>query len=472
MLHPVDHTPHCARFDSAEILIVGGGRGGLAMLEVLHNYQWIKLHGIVDIDDQAPGLQLARSLGVPVFSHMEEVVPGFDGDLIIDVTGSAEVHEWLHDQRRRDDIGVISGKEAKLLYDLVAEQIRDKEKIHVKTVQLELLKTMLDISQQLEKGVGGGNVLTQGLEGSAKLIVSPRALAMECVDGRLEIIGGIGVNDAPVHVPPAVLETLSSLVNKQPPDFLVELDEPMRIPGIDVEFQLAVPLFVNGNLRYCLLFQLSAILQESIRSSLSMLASHLQLALEAESQHQLLKELAYRDPLTGVYNRRYFDERLQQEMERMRRAKQGSLAVMFIDLDHFKQLNDRHGHTVGDRLLKLVAQSILSKLRTYDVLARYGGDEFVVILLETDAKALSSICNRILTSVDHLPLESAEAGQGESDDKLGLSIGVGTLSAGVDMDAETLLEHADKALYGAKQGGRRQVRIVDAADAEKIPLLT
>ena len=155
MLHPVDHTPHCARFDSAVILIVGGGRGGLAMLEVLHNYEWIKLHGIVDIDDQAPGLHLARSIGVPVFSHMEDIVPEFDGDLIIDVTGSAEVHGWLHEQRKRDDIGIVSDKEAKLLYDLVAEQIRDKEKIHVKTVQLELLKTMLDISQQLEKGLGG-----------------------------------------------------------------------------------------------------------------------------------------------------------------------------------------------------------------------------------------------------------------------------------------------------------------------------
>lgn len=470
MLHPVDHTPHCARFDSAAILIVGAGRGGLAMLEVLHNYEWIKLHGIVDIDDQAPGLHLARSIGIPVFTRMEDVVPGFDGDLIIDVTGSAEVHGWLHDQRKRNDIGIVSGKEAKLLYDLVVEQIRDKEKIHVKTVQLELLKTMLDISQQLEKGNGGGNVLTQGLEGSAKLIVSPRALAMECVDGRLETIGGIGVNNAPVHIPPCILEKLTAQVDRQTPDFLVELKEPLKIPGVEIDFQLAVPLFVNGNLRYCLLFQLSSSLQAPIRASLSMLASHLQLALEAESQHQLLKELAYRDPLTCVYNRRYFDERLQQEMERMRRAKQGSLAVMFIDLDHFKQFNDSLGHSEGDRLLKTVAQSILSKLRTYDVLARYGGDEFVVILLETDTKALTSICKRILSSIDDLQ-SNTDPGRIDGAGRLGLSIGVATLSAGVDMEAETLLEQADKALYSAKQSGRRQVRIMDAADAEMVPLL-
>ena len=293
---------------------------------------------------------------------------------------------------------------------------------------------------------------------------------MECVDGRLEVIGGIGVDNAPIHVPPRVLEMLASLVDKQRPDFLVELDAPLQIPGVEIDFQLAVPLFVNTNLRYCLLFQLSTSLQAPIRASLSMLASHLQLALEAESQHQLLKELAYRDPLTGVYNRRYFDERLQQEMERMRRAKQGSLAVMFIDLDHFKQLNDSLGHTEGDRLLKMVAQSILSKLRTYDVLARYGGDEFVVILLETDAQALTSICKRILSSIDK-PKENTTVERARATGILGLSIGVAILPAGVDMEAETLLEHADKALYGAKQSGRRQVRIIDAADAEKIPLL-
>lgn len=459
MLAEKDFIPHCARYDSVDVLLIGAGRGGTALLGVLHNYAWVNISGLVDIDPQAPGVLIARSLGVPVYDHIDKILPQFHGDIIIDVTGNPELAEQLPQLRARDDISIISGKEAKLVYDLVYDQIRDKEQLHSKTAQLELLKTMLDISQKLERGFGGEEVINQGLEGSAKLIVSPRALAMECVEGRLELIGGIGLPNVPVHVPVNVLEQLWNAVRTGEKNPLVELDEPLRIGDIDIDFQLIIPLFLAGNLRYCLLFEIETPLETAISSSLSMLVSHLQLALEAESQQQLLRDLAYRDPLTGVHNRRYFDERLQQELERMRRSKQGNVAVMYIDLDHFKELNDTFGHGEGDHVLTVIAQAIHAKLRTYDVLARYGGDEFVAILLETDQNALSSICQRVLKSIEGLRDPTVE--RFHSTGRLGLSIGVAMVTPDSTMDAQKIIEHADRAMYTAKRNGRGQVRIVE-----------
>ena len=80
-----------------------------------------------------------------------------------------------------------------------------------------------------------------------------------------------------------------------------------------------------------------------------MVLSHLQLVMEAENHNKLLQELAYRDPLTGVYNRRFFDERLKQELDRLRRSSYGNIALMFLDLDYFKQINDAHGHIAGEK---------------------------------------------------------------------------------------------------------------------------
>ncbi len=165
-----------------------------------------------------------------------------------------------------------------------------------------------------------------------------------------------------------------------------------------------------------------------------------------------LYELTLRDPLTRLYNRRYFDERLRSEFSFAARQRT-PLALLIVDLDHFKRVNDTHGHPTGDRVLSLVASSIGRMMRPEDVLARYGGEEFVVIARHTSLRNAEILGERIRRAVAGLSVELEHG-------VLGISASVGVASIGPGTfppDAELLLGAADEALYRAKQGGRNRV---------------
>jgi diguanylate cyclase (GGDEF)-like protein len=156
---------------------------------------------------------------------------------------------------------------------------------------------------------------------------------------------------------------------------------------------------------------------------------------------------AITDGLTGVYNHRHLHERLAEEVESA--AERGAdLTLLFLDLDHFKEFNDRHGHSAGDTALRGVAQIIESSIRHVDVAARYGGEEFAVILVDTDAAAGRRIAERIRRRI----AGDRHAGAG----RLSISIGMATFPADAD-SAEAALERADAAMYEAKRLGRDRV---------------
>lgn len=153
------------------------------------------------------------------------------------------------------------------------------------------------------------------------------------------------------------------------------------------------------------------------------------------------------DALTGLYNHRRFHELLRDTVEGAR-ADDAEVAVLFCDIDHFKQLNDRHGHLVGDDVLRRVSRIMSASVRRGDVAARYGGDEFGVLLHGADIGKALEVAERIRERV-------AELGVGRGDDSTTISIGVATLAA--RQDAEGLLANADRAMYAAKEGGRNRV---------------
>ncbi len=172
-----------------------------------------------------------------------------------------------------------------------------------------------------------------------------------------------------------------------------------------------------------------------------------------------LKQDGLTDALTGVANRRFFERRLHEELRRWHR-RGGSLVCMFVDIDHFKQINDEHGHQAGDQVLNWVADLLGKDLRGSDVLARYGGEEFVLLLPETSEAQGKAIAERLRKKVAHTQFDS---GSGKT-----LTV---TLSAGLTVldrrsrppvggAADWLLGQADSALYRAKQTGRNKVVIV------------
>jgi diguanylate cyclase (GGDEF)-like protein len=167
--------------------------------------------------------------------------------------------------------------------------------------------------------------------------------------------------------------------------------------------------------------------------------------------HQVALVSAYRDPITNINNRAAMDKMLPREISLAKRHDQ-HLALMIMDLDGFKQVNDGHGHDTGDRVLLEVAKIIQKSLRDSDMLFRYGGDEFVVALPHTCPQGALDVARRILSAMKELRDSFAE----ENFD-VGLSIGLSMLHAGDDF--EILFKRVDDALYQAKRNGKNRVVI-------------
>lgn len=177
---------------------------------------------------------------------------------------------------------------------------------------------------------------------------------------------------------------------------------------------------------------------------------------ELREANERLRELAIRDPLTGVFNRRHWHGLLDVELDRSRRYHH-TVSLIIADVDHFKKINDRYGHVVGDRVLIAVAEALAAGVRGPDAVARFGGEEFVVLLPETGLAEAVTVAERLQDGV------SALAFEGLDDLEVRVSFGVAE-THGVDaIDADAFVAAADGALYEAKRTGRD--RVVAAARA-------
>lgn len=172
-----------------------------------------------------------------------------------------------------------------------------------------------------------------------------------------------------------------------------------------------------------------------------------------EEQHlrESLRQMAVTDPLTGLFNRRQFDIIGQQEMDRSERY-QRPFSVMIVDLDHFKRINDTYGHRIGDEALHHVADLLRKTMRRTDFLFRYGGEEFAVLMPETDLEEARKVGERLRNQV-------AESGFERGSDRITLTVSVGASQYTDERDDEfmSLIDRADRAMYQAKQEGRNRV---------------
>jgi len=178
---------------------------------------------------------------------------------------------------------------------------------------------------------------------------------------------------------------------------------------------------------------------------------HAALALRNAERYIRAKERAFIDDCTEAYNARYLLEATTREIRRAERY-ENELSVLFLDLDRFKLVNDRHGHLVGSQALRRLAQVLSECVRQVDTLARYGGDEFTILLVDTGAETARAIANRIRTTVEATPFETG----GGPPLHLTISIGVATYPQD-GTSREALLDTSDKAMYLAKSQGRNRV---------------
>jgi len=167
-------------------------------------------------------------------------------------------------------------------------------------------------------------------------------------------------------------------------------------------------------------------------------------------------ELAITDALTGLHNRRYMETHMSGLVEQAL-SRGHPLAVLVLDIDHFKSINDAHGHDAGDEVLREFALRVRKSIRGIDLACRYGGEEFVVFMPETDLAAATAVAERLRRRIASEPFPIRERAQG-----INVTISIGIAALGADDDAASVIKRADQALYRAKHNGRNRV-VPDAA---------
>ena len=173
--------------------------------------------------------------------------------------------------------------------------------------------------------------------------------------------------------------------------------------------------------------------------------------------YEYLQKMSYEDQLTGALNRRKFLSSAEAEFDRTRRYKR-DLAIIFIDIDFFKSINDNHGHAAGDKVIRALALNTMTLLRDADSLCRWGGEEFLLLLPETNQEQCLKTAERIRknTEITVISVASSNSDQTESDINITVSVGCATVN-GDDFGIHAVIERADQALYRAKNEGRNRV---------------
>jgi len=175
--------------------------------------------------------------------------------------------------------------------------------------------------------------------------------------------------------------------------------------------------------------------------------------IELRRHNKQLERIAIEDPLTGIYNRRYFFELAEKEVERAKRYK-NPLSVVILDADNFKRMNDNFGHLIGDQILVNLAKLCLNNIRSLDILARYGGEEFVILMPEATKKDAQNIAERLRKLVAETSMVT-----GALDVMITISLGVASWNCNQELNFDSLLVRADQALYQSKETGRNRVSV-------------
>ena len=236
----------------------------------------------------------------------------------------------------------------------------------------------------------------------------------------------------------------------------------MMDPKATLKSHLTLPLTVEGEILGCLSLnsdQPNAFDAQDLQF-LSVIGYQMAATLKHFQRFSSIKNIAIYDTLTGLYNRRYFEERL--GVDAQKSFYSGTpLSLVMVDIDHFKKINDTFGHTEGDQVLCKISSLLKTSVRKKDTVARYGGEEFILILPEAGLEESFVIAERIRRQVENTSFEV-----GQTQVNLTLSMGISNFPSHRAKSKEDLVKMADQALYDAKRGGRNKVCIFSGKSAQ------
>lgn len=405
----------------------------------------------------APSVHAAFCAGPHTHIHSFLGVPLIVGDQVI---GMLAVDNTQSNFFTADHARLVTG-----FADQVALAIANARLYAQAERRTEQLRALREVGHVLSSELDLKAVL-QTLVEAARQLVETRYAALAVIDekGELAYFYTAGMTESErqlIGALPHGLGLLGAILQERVPIRLAEIGSDSRSAGFPenhppMKSLLGVPIMARGVLLGSL--YLTEKIKEQVFTQededlIVGLAADAAIAIERAKLFGEVQQLASTDSLTGLHNRRNFMELAKREFGRARRY-QRPLAAIMLDLDHFKQVNDTHGHAVGDQVLQIVAERCQKTVREIDILGRYGGEEFIVLLLETDLNGACIVAERLRTAITSKPMRVGE----------GLELNV-TASLGVAQrdenttSLEILIARADQALYVAKHKGRNRVAI-------------
>lgn len=336
-----------------------------------------------------------------------------------------------------DEIGE-SAKAFNYLVASLAESHRSDAAVRTFT---EMLATNLELE----------TLTSQALQQLLKHTAAGAGAVLIAADGRLNVAAAHGLRSpeeiiASDHVRRA-MQTGQEVSIALPEDVLME--------GVLADFRprevLVDPVLYKGVPLGAIILGSATCFSNEVRSRLALFRQGMALAFNNALTHDRLQRLAALDPLTGIYNRRFGMGRLHEEFSRAVRAT-APLGLMMFDIDYFKKVNDTYGHLAGDRVLVAVAKTARSAVREGDVLMRYGGEEFLIILPAASKENTRTVGERLRRKVEDTVLS-----EGDQTVRVTISVGVTAYPEPDAANEQELVKRADEALYRAKESGRNRV---------------
>lgn len=404
------------------VLLLGAGRGGSAVLEMFLDDRSVQVIGVVDANPAAFGRSLAWVAGIPTFDDVESALdacantPGY---MIYNLTGDESIATAVK-QRLGDAQRVVTGSEARMIWQMVTNVKHLKNELERSQNHLQaIIHHVLDGIVTVDK-----DGVIRGFNPAAeKLFGMPTGQALGLIF-MSSLIAGEGCEDA--------RRLRRCIAGDESVSRNTLVLRGLRAGASEFPLEVSVSGMTIDGSRFFTLIARDITERKKVEEHLTYLAHH--------------------DFLTGLPNRALFLDRLACALSIAKRSG-NALAVLFIDLDGFKAVNDTHGHDAGDTVLQVVAQRLRKVIRTSDNVARLGGDEFTVLLNHVGSHNSAEI---VAEKILQLLLDPIELGSAHMCD-VGASIGI-SLYEGGEVQAEHLLKQADSAMYQAKLAGKNTWR--------------
>jgi len=415
----------------------------------------LEMKNAVVVENVSPSFFEERGLAQPLSDGALIILPLQAGEKKI-----GAVTLW-HDNPRRfqpDEISI--SEQASYVVALALEKFQTVEEAQRRALTSETLrKANAAISSTLETDEAVARILEE-----LKQVIPYDSASVQLLRGNhLEIVGGSGFTDLK-----AVLGMSFPLNDENPNSAVIQSEQPHRLgearnfyaafkapPHNHIRSWLGVPLIYEERIIGLLAVDSSTpnrFTSEDEKLA-ALFAKQVAVTLENARIFEETQNQAATDPLTGAYNRRGMLQMGEFELLRARRAKSPLSALMF-DIDHFKRVNDHYGHLAGDQVLRGLAEICRQSSRSIDVLCRYGGEEFLILLPNTALEAAARFAERLRRNVENTPLHTDEG-------PLRVTVSIGVAQLRNDSNLKSLIERADRALYAAKHAGRNRVQTAD-----------